>query len=154
MENAIALPPTLKELYALFSNPAVMVVAISLVLESLAWIKDATVPNILKLGAVWLAGVVWSASVALLGLLIDPASFALSWGSVYGVLVAGTAAAASMAVFNKIYSDLPQPVKDFILALFGRNTITVTATNVGDTFASTSTSVERVTGSVFSGAAG
>lgn len=120
MEPIIVLPPTLKELYALFANPAVMIVAISLVLESLDWIRNPQVPNLHKLGAVWLAAVAWSAAVAVLGLLIDPASFTLSAGTVYGILVAGTAAAGSMAVFNKLWSDLPAPVRDFILVLFGK----------------------------------
>jgi hypothetical protein len=126
------------KLYFAVSDPVAAALALSVLLEQFQFMKDQSVANWKKLGIVALTGVVWQLVVILFGVVVGQVAFELSPSTIIAAVFAGLTMASGMAVFNYVVSNLPVEIRDFILALFGRKTVTITATSVNGGISATS----------------
>lgn len=136
------LPQTTGELFLVLSNPAVVAPVLSLFIEHLPIIQDESVPNWKKLLIVIAFAFGWSLFV----MVGTPDGFAGTW--FYTLIRTAFAFAGMMVVFNQLVNNTIPWVRDAILALFGRNTVTITAsssTSSGNTIATTTQPAETRT---------
>lgn len=115
------LPDTWGALWPIVSNPGTAGIVITIAMEQWGWIKNKDVPNIRKLGAVFLACLAW----AIFRVLMDP-NAVVTWENLKSVIYTIAILAVGVTAMSQIGYGLIQQIpwlKDILSALFGNTTI-------------------------------
>lgn len=121
------LPANLAALYAVLANPVTAGIVLSILLEKMPFIENASVANWKKAIACVLVGIAWSLFVTIAGPVGLPAS-PTAW---YTLIATGLAVVFSMNVWHTVVIKGLPGLQTFLLALFKPQTVTITATDPG-----------------------
>ncbi len=108
-------PASLHDFIVVFSNPIIMAVAFSMLIEKLPFIVDPEFNDLLKIAFTLLVGTIWGIVVTLLN-----AGLPVTADGWYQLIVFILGMTMSMNIWNKLVDTAIPWLKDFLLALFGK----------------------------------
>lgn len=126
--NWLHLPSTWGALWPIISSPATAGIVISIALEQWGWIQNKDVPNIRKLGVVFLACLTWGAFI-----IIAASDFVFSMETlkvtIFSIIMMGVGITAASQLGYLLIQGIPW-LRDILTVLFGAGTKTSTSVSV------------------------